>query len=258
MKTLIPRKSNSGFSLTELAIVVVILGVLALIGVPKYQTIVESAKAEEAFIYLAQIQAAQERYNARTGTYANSISKLDVELDFPKHFRMGTLTSFKWETHWQLRIFRTGPSGGNGNYSVCFNQDGYDQARSSIPAAIAPGGRGGAQTPGNGVPPSPPTPQPTGRIDWGPNTPMSYDEYVDRIFDANILDYKKGDDPHLDLFLWLGQIGDRIFKGDNRTQDEWNEDFFEMDRSDYNRGDDWWMDAILNWHYHRMKYYFNW
>ena len=87
---------------------------------------------------------------------------------------------------------------------------------------------------------------------------MDYDEYVERILDANILDYKKGKDPHLDLFLWLGQIGDRIFNGDKRTEDEWNKDFFAMKRSDYKKGKNWWLDVVLNWHYHRMKYFFKW
>ncbi len=202
------RSTQAGFSLTELAVVVVILGVLALIGVPKFKVVAERSKAAEAFVYLGQIQAAQERHNARAGRYAARLEDLDVDLEFPRHFRFGSLTSFKWETHWQLRIFRAGPSGGNQAYSVCYNQDGYDPRRSSIPAKFAMGGIGGMQVPGGGVPPS--KPRPSGRINWGSDTPMAYDEYVDRIFDANMLDYKKGKDPHLDLFLWLGQIGDQI------------------------------------------------
>lgn len=256
MKILPLSKSKAGFSLTELVVVIVILGVLALIGVPKFQVAVESSKAEGAIVYLASIQAAQERYNARTGRYADDVRKLDVEMDFPKFFRLGSLTSFDWETQWQMRIFRHGSSGGKGAYSICFNQDGYDPSRSSIPNSLAPGGKGGKLQPGSGVPPS--KPRPSGRINWGENTPMDYDEYVERILDANILDYKKGKDPHLDLFLWLGQIGDRIFNGDKRTEDEWNKDFFAMKRSDYKKGKNWWLDVVLNWHYHRMKYFFKW
>lgn len=256
MKRFFSKHSASGFSLSELAVVVVILGVLAMVGVPKFQIMVEGAKADEAFVYLAHIQGAQERYNARTGRYASKISDLDIELEFPKHFRMGTLTSFKWETHWQLRIFRHGPSSGNQSYSVCFNQDGFDPARSSIPASLAPGGRGGKLTPGGAVPPS--KPQPSGRINWGPDTPMDYDEYLARILDANILDYEKGKDQTLDLFLWLGQIGDRIFNRDQRTQDEWNKDFFAMKQSDYKRGDNWWLDVVLDWQYYQLKYRHKW
>ncbi|MBC8406127.1 MAG: prepilin-type N-terminal cleavage/methylation domain-containing protein [Planctomycetes bacterium] len=246
---------QSGFSLTELSVVVAILGILALIGVPKFQTVVEGSKAQEAFIYLAHIQGAQERYNARSGVYAKKISDLDIEIDFPKHFRMGTLTSFNWETQWQLRIFRSGPSGGSGGYSVCFNQDGYSPVRSSIPADYAPGRRGGHLTPGNTVPPSP---KPSGRIHWSKDTPMDYDEYVDRIFDANTLDYKKGKDQMLDTMLWLGHIIDQIFERDTRTQDEWTEDFFDLDRDEYKAGDDYWLDVVLRWHYNNMKYTYKW
>jgi Tfp pilus assembly protein PilE len=162
MRRLRAQSTQGGFSLAELAAIFVILGVLALAGVPKFQVMVERSKATEAFIYLGKIQAAQERYNARAGRYASQLQDLDVELEFPRHFRFGSLTSFKWETHWQLRVFRAGPSSGYQAYSVCYNQDGYDPLRSSIPAEFAMGGIGGMQTPGGGVPPS--TPEPSGQV----------------------------------------------------------------------------------------------
>lgn len=87
---------------------------------------------------------------------------------------------------------------------------------------------------------------------------MDYDEYLARILDANILDYEKGKDQTLDLFLWLGQIGDRIFNRDQRTQDEWNKDFFAMKQSDYKRGDNWWLDVVLDWQYYQLKYRHKW
>ena len=56
-----PAQGSAGFSLVELTIVVVILGVLSMMAVPRYQTAVERAKAAEAFTYLSQIEGAQER-----------------------------------------------------------------------------------------------------------------------------------------------------------------------------------------------------
>lgn len=132
------KAGKGGFSLVELTIVVVILGVLAMMGVPRYQKVVERAKAAEAFTYLAQIEGAQERYNARTGTYAQSIGQLDTSIPQPKHFSIGSFTSYDWETKWELKLNRSGASSGFGNYSVTWNQDGFQRSRSSIETDLLP------------------------------------------------------------------------------------------------------------------------
>jgi|SaaInl4_150m_RNA_FD_contig_31_23779_length_1004_multi_4_in_0_out_0_2 prepilin-type N-terminal cleavage/methylation domain-containing protein len=140
MKSLnkISRSNQGGFSLVELTIVVVILGVLAMMGVPRYQQVVERTKASEAFTYLAQIEATQERYNAVHGEYAQRISDLDTEIPTPNHFSIGTLTSYDWQTQWELRLTRSGPSSGFGNYTVTWNQDGFTRYRSSLAEELIP------------------------------------------------------------------------------------------------------------------------
>jgi len=140
MKNFKNLRSNgqSGFSLVELTIVVVILGVLSMMAVPRYRTAVERAKGAEAFNYLAQIEAGQERHNARTGTYADSLNKLDVKVPQPKHFTVGNFTSYNWETQWELRVTRKSPSSGFGNYTVTWNQDGFVRSRSSLAEDLIP------------------------------------------------------------------------------------------------------------------------
>jgi type II secretory pathway pseudopilin PulG len=125
-------------SLVEFTIVAVILGVLAMIGVPRYQKAVERAKSTEAFTYLAQIEGAQERHNARTGEYAQSLDALDVSIPNPKHFSIGSFTSYDWQTQWELRVSRSGASGGFGSYTVCWNEDGFQRSRSSIATDLLP------------------------------------------------------------------------------------------------------------------------
>lgn len=138
------RPRSAGFSLVELTIVVVILGVLAMMGVPRYQVAVEKAKASEAYGYFAHVAKAQEMYRARTGVYSSSLSKLSIQVDKPAHFSVGAPSSIDWQTRWQLRLTRTGASSGFGAYTVAWGEDGFDAGRSSIPAKLTPSGVGGS------------------------------------------------------------------------------------------------------------------
>ncbi len=58
------QRLQSGFSLVELTIVVVILGVLAMFGVPKYRTVVETAKASEGLVFMKTVEAQQAGFQA--------------------------------------------------------------------------------------------------------------------------------------------------------------------------------------------------
>jgi prepilin-type N-terminal cleavage/methylation domain-containing protein len=128
-------RKNSGFTLVELAVVVVIIGVLAAFAVPRFMASVERSKAAEAFNYLASVQASQERYHARQGTYAESVDDLDIKLTAPKYYSVGTITAGKTsslEDSWKLTLTRKGASAGYGEYTVTFCEEGYDTANSTI------------------------------------------------------------------------------------------------------------------------------
>lgn len=137
LKSLKPS-SNSGFSLTELTVVIVILGVLAMVGVPKYRTVVERGKASEAFTFMAHVAGAQERHNARTGKFAKKVKHLDIKVPRPDHFRYGRFTSMDWETQWQMKLTRKRASSGFGHYRIVWNQAGFDESRSTLPAELVP------------------------------------------------------------------------------------------------------------------------
>jgi prepilin-type N-terminal cleavage/methylation domain-containing protein len=126
-----------GFSLVELSVVVIIIGVLAAFGIPRMLKSVERSKAAEAFKYLASVRASQERYQAREGTYAGLLTDLDVEQVAPKYFSLGVVgpgATLSLEDSWTLTLTRQGASSGYGAYTVTFTQDGYDAVNSSIDA----------------------------------------------------------------------------------------------------------------------------
>lgn len=138
MQTLQTRSRKAGFSLVELTIVVVILGVLATFAVPRFMASVERSKASEAFNYLTQIQTAQQAYHARNGRYASKTKDLDVTLTDPKYFKVSGLSSSNWEKNWKMTLTRIGSSGGYGKYTVVWTENGFDSKKSSIPKDIIP------------------------------------------------------------------------------------------------------------------------
>ena len=157
--------TRKGFTLVELAVVIVIIGVLAAFGVPKFLKSVERSKAAEAFQYLAAVRAAQERYISKEGQYAKKLvadagsaavgvegeegytpavaasAGLDITQATPKYFTVPTecTTGDVGEDDngtptWSLTLTRIAGSSSYGAYTVTFNQNGYDAAHSTITA----------------------------------------------------------------------------------------------------------------------------
>jgi len=129
------KSKQRGFTLVELAIVIVIIGVLASFGVPRFRDAVERSKAGESMNYLSAVRAAQERFHAREGTYADAMGDLDISIPSPKYFSVGDIAAGSTddlEDSWQLTLTREGASAGYGPYTVTFTEQGYDPANSTI------------------------------------------------------------------------------------------------------------------------------
>jgi type IV pilus assembly protein PilA len=66
------RKSEKGFTLIELMIVVAIIGILAAIAIPNFIRFQLKAKSSEGKVNLAAIRTAEEGYMAEYGTYVGA------------------------------------------------------------------------------------------------------------------------------------------------------------------------------------------
>jgi len=76
MECISMRKSMRGVTLTELMIVVVIIGILAAIAYPNYRQYAARAKRNEAKAALLQIATNQERFYLQNNTYTEDLTAL--------------------------------------------------------------------------------------------------------------------------------------------------------------------------------------
>lgn len=70
---------EAGFSLTELLVVIVIIGILASLTIPKFLSITTKAKSTEAKLALKQIHNLQMSYYLENDTYTNDLISIGYE-----------------------------------------------------------------------------------------------------------------------------------------------------------------------------------
>lgn len=70
---------KKGFTLLEVLIVVIIIGVLAAIALPQYSATLEKSKSAEAATNVGSIRTALDRYWYQNGSITTTISNLDID-----------------------------------------------------------------------------------------------------------------------------------------------------------------------------------
>jgi prepilin-type N-terminal cleavage/methylation domain-containing protein len=84
--------SKRGFTLIELMVVVVVIGILAAIAIPKYNMSAHRSKEKEADLFLSQLYRLQEVYRVEFGVPAPSSTDLEKV-----GFGTPTLKNYTWD-----------------------------------------------------------------------------------------------------------------------------------------------------------------
>lgn len=72
-------KSSDGFSLTELLVVLVIIGILVLLALPRLTPIVTKAKTTEAKLNLKQVYMLEKAFKYEYDRYSTSLTEIGFE-----------------------------------------------------------------------------------------------------------------------------------------------------------------------------------
>lgn len=79
-------RTKSGFTMSEVIVAIIIIGVLAALAVPSYRIQMLRVKNQEAIRILTAVWEAQKDYYRDNGAYATVIGQLAIDIPAPKNF----------------------------------------------------------------------------------------------------------------------------------------------------------------------------
>ncbi len=126
-------QSKTGFTLLEIIIVIIIVGVLASLALPRFFSTVEFSRSTEALSSLSAIRQSMERcFLANSGTYSGctigSLDLMDPGTSPGAHFSYAV--SGATGTGYTLTARRNGTDGGNSTSTITITQSSAGVARS--------------------------------------------------------------------------------------------------------------------------------
>ena len=135
------NQKESGFTLLEIIIVIIIVGVLASLALPKFFKTVEYSRATEALASLNAVRQSMERCYLQRNSYANCGSFGNLDLEDPanspnNHFTYGW-QGVPTQTTFTIRATRNTRDGGNTNDWIQLINDGSILDKSGAPGAFA-------------------------------------------------------------------------------------------------------------------------
>ena len=104
------NNNSQGFTLIEVLVVVLIVGILTSVALPQYQKAVEKSRAAEAMILAKALGEAEQVYYATYNRYATTIDELDLSVPTSTKDWESILTFANYDYHPVVYVRSANPS----------------------------------------------------------------------------------------------------------------------------------------------------
>ena len=102
------HRNTQGFTLLELLMVVIIIGILSSIALPQYLRATKKARRGEALSTLAQMRSAVLRFQAENSACPGAIDAVGMDVTFPAGVLTGATGSWVYSTDGSCALTATG------------------------------------------------------------------------------------------------------------------------------------------------------
>ena len=122
-------RSQSGFTLIEMIVTIVVIGTMAGLAFPKITNQIEKVRSGEGTRILQALLDAQRIYEFENGAYADDLTDLDVEITAPDNFDV--LTDANISTADPVATIKR-----TGDYTLSIDADGAIKCINEVTAGI--------------------------------------------------------------------------------------------------------------------------